>query len=221
MTVVNPFAFEGTNANLPPNERRAIMIFGRFQPPTKAHMRMIDLMQLQQGAIGADEFVFVSPTVDNDRNPMSMQERIVFLKFHAKRSTGIMGDSSLKSPWEALQWLASMGYTHIYMMAGNDRLKKYHDFRNYINHPDPTKNLPGVKEITLWSTGNRDPDAEGMEGVSATGARLAAKEGRYYDFSDMVADCDVYDRRALYTSVRRGLGINEITERVTTKSRDS
>ena len=65
------------------------------------------------------------------------------------------------------------------MVAGSDRVKEYQNTLNkYNGHPDHYN----FKSITVHSAGHRDPDGEGVSGISGTKMRDHARNGDHKSF---------------------------------------
>jgi len=99
------------------------------------------------------------------------------------------------------------GYTHVFFVAGSDRVPQYNAmFKKYAGHPDPEKDI-GV-ELQVISAGERDPDADGAEGMSASKLREFAKNAQSVEFMEGCTDkLSTGDKMALMTDVRDGLGL--------------
>ena len=60
------------------------------------------------------------------------------------------------------------------------------------------------------SAGDRDPDSDGVEGLSASRMRLAASENDFKKFrSGMPSDMKPEKAKEIFAMVRRSMGINE------------
>lgn len=158
----------------------AVFAFGRFNPPTKGHMRMIQTTLKLAHEKGGDAFIFPSQSVDTpskrtgfvnpktSKNPLPWKVKIAFM--HAvfpEASHAIKTAPEIKSPFQVPLWLGQQGYTDVYFVAGSDRVDEYNKrigdtARQYFDH------------VEVVSAGTRDPDAEGVTGMSASKARKAA-----------------------------------------------
>ena len=70
------------------------------------------------------------------------------------------------------------------MVAGSDRLPEYQALLNkYNGKPDKNGVIPfDFKNIDFVSSGQRDPDAEGIEGMSASKMREHVRNGDFPSF---------------------------------------
>ena len=65
------------NELLEPNAKKAVFTFGRFNPPTKGHARLMDVVK--NASSGADHYVFTGRTNDPKKNPLQYKDKITFL----------------------------------------------------------------------------------------------------------------------------------------------
>ena len=138
-------------------EKAATLAFGRMNPPTIGHKKLVDVVAKQPG----DPFLFITHTQKPKTDPLDFQTKLKFAKRFFPNVT--VGDSEVNTIIKALQKLESMGYNSITYVAGSDRVE---DFKNLItkyNGKDYNFN-----NISVVSAGERDPDADGAEGMSAS-----------------------------------------------------
>jgi hypothetical protein len=189
---------------------KAVMTFGRFQPPTKAHGDLFKLMRTLGEDSGGYDLVYLSPTVDTKRNPLTYEARLRLLRMMFP-VMNFIDDPRIKHPFDAVCNMGRRGFEDIIIVAGDDRISKYKDFVNYIDHPNPEKRIHFVKTISFVSLGTRDPDAEDITGVSATKARELARIGDYEGFKAMVPSTFKEEiTEQLYMDVRRGLHVSDL-----------
>lgn len=183
-------------------DKAATLAFGRMNPPTIGHKKLVDVVASQPG----DPFLFITQTQKPKTDPLDFQTK---LKFATKFFPNVtVGDSEVNTIIKALQKLESMGYTSITYVAGSDRVE---DFKNLItkyNGKDYNFN-----NISVVSAGERDPDADGAEGMSASKMRAAAMSDDFDAFKQGVVDQSVANQ--LYDAVRKGMGL---TEKITKKT---
>ena len=177
-------------------EKAASLAFGRMNPPTIGHKKLVDVVASQPG----DPFLFITHTQKPKTDPLDFQTK---LKFATKFFPNVtVGDSEVNTIIKALQKIESMGYTSITYVAGSDRVE---DFKNLItkyNGKDYNFN-----NISVVSAGERDPDADGAEGMSASKMRASAMSDDFDTFKQGVVDQSLAN--ALYDAVRKGMGLTE------------
>ena len=178
------------------------MMFGRFQPPTIAHANIINHMWNDSRRCPCESYVFISPKQDNKKNPLSYEYRLEYLQkmktYVNNPQQHILNDNTIKDPFGAICFLGKLGFEHIIVFTGSDRAEDYESFRKYINHPDPLKCIPNVKEISIVGY-ERD-----SESVSATAAREAAKVGDTDTFCSLTFG-SLDDKCDLFCKVLEGL----------------
>jgi hypothetical protein len=160
-------------------ESHAVMTFGRMNPPTSGHEKLIHKVHSIAQQHNAKAHIVVSHTHDNNKNPLPQNKKIAFIK---KIHPGVqVSGSSKASPsfLHAAKKLHAAGHTHLHMVAGSDRVAEYTKTLNkYNGHPDHYN----FKSITVHSAGQRDPDSEGTSGISGTKMRAHAKSGDHQAF---------------------------------------
>jgi 5'(3')-deoxyribonucleotidase/nicotinic acid mononucleotide adenylyltransferase len=177
----------------------AVFAFGRFNPPTIGHGRLIEVVKMQQGV----PFLFLTHTQKPKTDPLTFQQKVKYAK--ASFTNIKIGDSSVRTLIQALQKLESLGFLNIIMVVGDDRLKQFSDFLPKYNGKD--YNFESVKVI---SAGERDPDSEGAVGMSASKMKAMAVAGDFKGFKKGAVNHDM--AKDMYNDVRAGMGITEIKE---------
>lgn len=148
----------------------AVFTFGRFNPPTTGHELLIN--KVKEYAAGNDYYVFPSHTVDNKgKNPLDPEAKVGFMKeMFPTHKSSIVYDKDVKDAIKALKWLEGKGYTDAVFVVGSDRVPAFQFLKKY-NGKDFKMNTLEIK-----SAGTRDPDAEGVAGMSASKMRKAVAE---------------------------------------------
>lgn len=193
-------------------EKTAVLTFGRFQPPTTGHKKLVEKVMSVSKRLGADHFIFPSRTQDKKKNPLTIEDKIRWMKIFFPKAN-VVDDSSAVTIFQAIQSLTSKGYEKIVLVVGSDRVPEFKKtLTPYLQHEDPNKSL-NVKILDVVSAGERDADAEGVSGMSASKMRDAAARNSFSDFLKGVPD-NVSDRFAseLFDLVRNQMGLREETE---------
>ena len=166
----------------------AVFAFGRFNPPTVAHKKLIDLVKRLATNVNGRPFIFLSHTQNNKTDPLNFNEKLNYLESVYGKEEVVFGDPNVKTIVQVLQTLQDQGRTKVVMVAGDDRLANFKELLNkYNNKPDKSgKILYNFDTIKVTSAGQRDPDAEGMSGVSASKARQYAQDNDFDNFSKIV-----------------------------------
>ena len=185
------------------------MAFGRMNPPTTGHEVLVNKVKSVAAEVGGSHHVVLSHSQDAAKNPLSAEQKVK----HAKRffpDTNI--STSDKEHPTFLQHAAKLhkqGVTHLHMVAGSDRVPEYKQKLAQYNGTHKGA-LYNFKKITVHSAGERDPDAEGTSGMSASKMRGHAAAGKFNEFRKGIP-AHVKDSHAkeLYNDVRKNMGVKE------------
>ena len=180
----------------------AVFTFGRFNPPTIGHGKLLD--KVASVRPDAKYYVFVSHTQDAKKNPLDYETKISFLKRQfGKHTNEIVQNEGIRTIIDVMQYLEQQGHDGVIMVAGSDRVKSFNDLLQKYNGQEYN-----FDKIIVTSAGERDPDSEGVEGASASKARQAASQGNMAAFAKMIQGPDQIVKD-MYTSVRLGMGMKE------------
>ena len=186
-----------------------VMAFGRMNPPTTGHEKLVNKVKEIAHDYGATHHVIISHSVDAKKNPLDVKRKLI----HAKRFfPGTNIESSDKENPTFLQHAArlhAMGHDHLIMVAGSDRIPEYEKKLQQYNGT-AKGSLYNFKKIEVKSAGQRDPDAEGAEGMSASKMREHAQNNDFHSFKQGVPP-HVPEKHAkeLFRDVRKGMGLHE------------
>ena len=184
-----------------------VFAFGRYNPPTLGHEAVFQTVINTARSKGAEHTIFISATQKPKTDPLSFQYKLNYLK---KTYTGVNfnGDDTIRTIVQSLQELMNRGYKNVTMVAGSDRANEFKSFLDqYNNKPDKKGNIPfQFDSIDVVSSGERDPDGEGISGISASGARAAAVAGDQATFMKMV---NAKFGGELYTELRKSIRVKE------------
>jgi hypothetical protein len=104
--------------------------------------------------------------------------------------------------------LYDQGYTSVTMVAGSDRVEEFKILLNKYNGVKGRHGFYDFKDgVKVVSAGERDPDAEGVTGMSASKMRAAAADGSLQTFAKGVPSG--YNPKDLFNAVRKAMGIKE------------
>ena len=193
-------------------EKTAFFTMGRFNPPTMGHGMLLDKVSK---AAGKNPYrVFVSQSNDTRKNPLGYKDKIKFVrKMFPKHARSVMMDTKVKNPIDAAVKLYNEGYKSVVMMADADRTREYEILLNRYNGKEARHGFYNFKSMKFVSVGGRDPDAKGVEGVSATKQRNAAKENDFTTFAQgLPKNVSNKDAKELFNAVRKGMGLKEQNE---------
>lgn len=197
-------------------ENHHVMTFGRMNPPTTGHLKLIDKVKDVAKHHNAEHSVVVSHTQDSKKNPLSGEQKVKHLQRYSPGTHFEKSNKEHPSIFHHAEKLHKQGVTHLHVVVGSDRVKEFKDSLNkYNGKPNKEGHVPyHFKKITIHSAGHRDPDAEGSEGVSGTKMREHAKSGNMKEFRKGVPS-HVSDKhtKELMHDTRKGMGLHEDVNR--------
>jgi hypothetical protein len=183
-------------------DKTVAVAFGRLNPPTIGHEKLIKAVMDQPADA---HFLFVShthkPTGKNKtrfENPLPFDTKLHFIQ---KAFPNIpIGDTSVKTVIEMMKYLEDKGYETVIMVCGSDRVPEFTQLLNDRNGSDYN-----IKNLKIQSSGMRDPDSPGAEGMSGTKMRQAAIDNDVEKFKSGLASGLQGDVEAVFSAVREGL----------------
>ena len=180
--------------------------FGRFNPPHLGHLQLMDTAAASAEAEGSDYMIVPSRSQDPKKNPLDADTKVTIMRsMFPQHSERIANDVSTRTIFDVLKKAHNDGYTNVRIVGGADRVKEFDKLANNYNG-----NLYAFDNIEVVSAGDRDPDSDGVEGLSASRMRLAAAEGDFKTFRlGMPPEMRPKDARAVFDTVRQAMGINE------------
>ncbi len=194
-------------------ERVVYFTFGRMNPPTIGHGKLLDKLA---AAAGKNPYrVFLSQSNDPKENPLAYKDKVKYVrKMFPKHGRQIMINKKVVTPFHALSALYDEGFRKAVMVAGSDRVKEY-DLR--FNKYNGKKGGHGFFNfdggVKIVSAGQRDPDATGAEGASGTKQRGHASDNDFTQFAQGLPKAmSNADAKRLFNDVRRGMGLKEKRE---------
>lgn len=184
--------------------KTVVMAFGRFSPPTNGHELLVKAVVNTAKENKADHVIFASRTQDAKKNPLSVTQKVAYLK-HSFKGVNIVGASdSIRTFIEAAKYLSGK-YDNLIMIAGSDRVPEYENLLNRYNGKDFS-----FKTVKVVSAGERDPDSDNASGMSATKMRQAAAENNFSKFRQGTpTGMSLAMARRMFDDVRAGMNINE------------
>ena len=178
--------------------------FGRFNPPTVGHQQLMDTVA---GAAGEEDFLIVpSRSQDKKKNPLDPDTKIAYMqKMFPQYAGNIVNDPNTRTIFDVLKKAHNDGYANVRIVGGSDRVKEFDKLAN--NYNGSLYQFDGIEVI---SAGDRDPDSEGIEGMSASRLRLAAAEGDFVKFREGIPDTlKRKEALELFYNIRNSMGIKE------------
>jgi hypothetical protein len=185
-----------------------VLAFGRMNPVTSGHEALVNKVHDVAKEHGAEHTVVLSHSTDPKKNPLTAAQRVK----HAKRAfPGTNVKAASKEKPTILHHAADLhkqGVQHLHVVAGSDRKEELHNLLHKYNGKKLDHGSYNFKSITVHSAGERDPDAEGTSGMSASKMRAHAAAGNKKEFhSGAPSKMTTAHKNEMYHDVRRGIGI--------------
>ena len=181
-----------------------VFSFGRMNPPTIGHEKLVDKINAVAKQNNAMPHLYLSQSYDSKKNPLPYATKIALAK---KAFGNMVTKSRSKTIMQVAKELEDMGHTKLIMVAGSDRVEEFKTLLNKYNGKDYT-----FDSIEVVSAGERDPDAEGAEGMSASKMRAAASAGDEKAFKSGLPKKLQSSASKVYQAVRDGMKIAEEME---------
>ena len=178
--------------------------FGRMNPPTIGHGKVMDVLKTKSK--GADYRVYVSQSQDSKKNPLSYSDKVKHLrKLFPQHARQIVVDKKVRTAIEALVSLYDAGYRKVNMVVGADRIREFDVLANKYNGKKARHGFYNFETIRIVSAGERDPDAEGVTGMSASKMRAFATDNDFQSFAQgLPSKVNNKDAKKLFNDVRKG-----------------
>ena len=151
-------------------------VFGRFNPPTTGHEKLLEVVS--KSAEDGNYIIVPSRSQDGKTNPLDPDLKVSYMKkMFPEHKNKIINNSSFRTIFDVLEKTHNEGYSNVRLVVGSDRVE---EFEKLIKKYD--KKLYDFNDIKVISAGNRDPDGEGLEGISASKQRKAVLENDFNSF---------------------------------------
>ena len=174
--------------------------FGRFNPPTIGHEKLINKVKSQPTN---DYKIFLSRSEDPKKNPLSPRDKLTIMKKLFPSHARNIQINPTNMVLDLATDLHNKGYTDVTMVAGSDRVREFETILKKYNGVKSRHGLYDFESIKVVSAGERDPDAEGATGMSASKMRDAAAKGDIDNFKKgLPRNADAV---SIMKQVRRGM----------------
>ena len=173
--------------------------FGRFNPPTIGHLKLMDKVKSQSN----NYKIYLSRSEDPKKNPLSPREKLSFMKKMFPQHARNIEINPSNNVLDILVRLNGK-FNSIIMVAGSDRIREFDTLLKRYNDVKSRHGYYKFDNIKVVSAGERDPDAEGATGMSASKMRAAAEKGDITSFKKGLPNT-FRDADELMKQVRRGM----------------
>ena len=194
-----------TPPDVPKTKGTLTMAFGRFNPPHAGHGQLMDIAagSFRDSEEGSDYMIVPSKSTGDEKNPLDFATKVEAMKgMFPHHSTHISEDENFRTIIDVLKYAHNEGYANVRIIAGGKRVKQFEKLSQDYNGA-----LYDFGNVETISSGDRDEDGDGIEGMSASKAREAALNGDYDTFTNQLPD--EYDGTELFNKVRKALGVDE------------
>lgn len=174
--------------------KKIVFTFGRMNPPTVGHQKLVDKVNSVARQNSADSRVYLSHTQNNKKDPISYNDKVRLAK---KAFGNSVTQSNAKTIMQIAAEIEKDGYTDIILVVGSDRVPEFKKLLTKYNGKDYNFN-----SIKVVSAGERDPDAQGVEGMSASKLRALAKDGDFDTFKSGLPPKIQSDAKKIYNIIR-------------------
>ena len=189
--------------------KSVVFTFGRFNPPTVGHIKLAEKVKSVARKHKADYRIFGSSSHDKRKNPLSPKIKERYMKKILRDKNAVV-DSNVKTAFHAMKALSDAGYEKIVMVVGSDRVAEFK--KSISKYVGPGKDYD-IKEFDVVSAGERDPEAEGVTGMSASKMRQAAKDGDVNSFRMGLPDhINKKEAESMFKTLQKSMGIREHVE---------
>jgi len=185
------------------------LAFGRFNPPHAGHQQLMDIAAQSAEQEESDYIIVPSRSQDPKKNPLDADTKISMMRqMFPQHSERIVNDGANRTIFDVLKKAHNDGYTNVRIVAGQDRVKEFDKLSQNYNGQ-----LYQFDNMEVISSGDRDPDAEGMEGLSSSRMRLAAAEGDFKTFrAGLPEGTPRKMAMTLFDTVRQTMNVQEMKE---------
>tara|TARA_R110000764_G_C10993772_1_gene381497 strand:- start:797 stop:1630 length:834 start_codon:yes stop_codon:yes gene_type:complete len=201
--------FKSFNDYLTEDTAGVVFTFGRFNPPTVGHEKLLDVVA--KSSKGGDVYrIYSSQTADKKKNPLAYDDKVkVMRKMFPRHARSIMHDKSIKTAMDVLVKLYDDGFTKVSMVVGSDRVNEFDALANKYNGVKARHGFYNFEGgVNIISAGERDPDSDGVSGMSASKMRAAAEANDLELFKKGLPK-SFKDDKKLFNAVRSGMGLKE------------
>ena len=181
---------------------KTVFTFGRLNPPTVGHEKLVSKVKQVAKRLGAEPHVFLSHSQNSKKDPLNYNQKF---KYARQAFGNVVYQSNARTVIQIMQELEKMNHKDVVMVVGSDRVQEFRVLLNKYNGKDYT-----FDSIKVISAGDRDPDAEGVSGMSASKMRAAVSAGAQATFmSGVPSKLSKQSAARMYSDLRSAMNIKE------------
>ena len=188
------------------SQKGVTFTFGRFNPPTVGHLKLALKMKALSG--GDDIRIYTTHTIDKTKNPLTNAQIRKFMNPMLPRGINVASSPS-RTVFDVVVDLYNNGYRSAKMVVGSDRVREFETLLTKYNGVKSRHGNYNFKSLKVLSAGERDPDAAGDTGMSASKMRQFVHAGQEDEFIKALPT-GYRLAQQLYKAVQKGMGIREM-----------
>ena len=190
-------------------EKTVFFSFGRMNPPTIGHEKLLDKLA---STAGRNPYrMYLSQSQDAKKNPLAYKDKVkAARKMFPRHARNIIMTKDIKTVFDIAVKLYAEGFRKVVMVVGSDRIREFDVLLSKYNGEKARHGFYNFADIKVVSAGDRDPDADGAEGMSASKMRASAANNDFTTFAQGLPKAfSNSDSKALFNAVRKGMGLKE------------
>jgi nicotinamide mononucleotide adenylyltransferase len=188
--------------NIP--EKKITFTFGRFNPPTIGHEKLLQKV----ASLGTDYKIFLSRSQDSIKNPLSPSDKLKWMTTIFRQYASHIMIMPTNMVLELATKIYQLKYTNITMVVGSDRVSEFKSILTKYNNEYNRHGFYNFEKINVVSAGERDPDEEGVTGMSASKLRDYVRRGDFKNFRRGIpGNLTDKQQKELFFDVRKGMGL--------------
>ena len=193
-------------------EKTVYFTFGRMNPPTIGHEKLLNSLSSRAG--NNPYRIFLSQSQDKNKNPLSYKDKVkIVRKMFPRHARSVMMNTKVKTFLDAAVALYNEGYKNLVMVVGSDRVTEFDTLLTKYNGQKTRSGFYNFARINVMSAGERDPDGDAVSGASATKQRQFAKANDFTGFAQgLPKGMNNQDAKGIFNAVRSGMGLTETTD---------
>jgi len=185
--------------------KKVTITFGRMNPPTIGHEKLVAKLMMVAKSKASQPRIYLSHTQNAKKDPLSYKAKVSVAKAAFGKAVKVSKEKNIVGVMKSLE---KEKFTDVTLVVGSDRVSEFRSFLNKYNGTEFNFN-----SITVVSAGERDPDAEGVSGMSASKMRALAKSGDEKSFmGGAPSNLSNTEKKKLYKDVRAAMNIHEAKE---------
>ncbi len=163
-------------ADVPKTKGTLTLAFGRFNPPTVGHQKLMD--KVASSSDDNDYVIIPSRSEDKKKNPLGIDRKAAIMRqLYPDHAEKIVNDAGNRTIFDVMRKAHNDGYANVRIVGGGDRVQQYEKLANKYN--GSTYQFDNIEVV---NAGDRDADSDGTDGMSASKMRKAAKDNDFASF---------------------------------------